>query len=134
MEDEGKEPHIVTAIIRPGFVEFNGNVAWRDGSALLKRAQRSSSSAVSLFVALSAVVVMMLTSLAAAAAATAVRSPSAMSDQKISALMTRTNERRTEKEISRMLNVHQFSVWVDQLSEARPDLALIYLPSSPIRS
>ena len=57
-----------------------------------------------------------------------------MSDQKISALMTRTNERRTEKEISRMLNVHQFSVWVDQLSEARPDLALIYLPSSPIRS
>ena len=77
MEDEGKEPHIVTAIIRPGFVEFNGNVAWRDGSALLKRAQRSSSSAVSLFVALSAVVVMMLTSLAAAAAATAVRSPSA---------------------------------------------------------
>ena len=59
-----------------------------------------------------------------------------MSDQKISALMTRTNERRTEKEISRLLNVHPFSVWADQLklSEARPDLAIIYLPSSPVRS
>ena len=75
------------------------------------------------------------------------RSLPRLSDQKISALMTRTDERRrTEKEISRLPSslpnldvclVHQFSFWADQLrpSEGGPNYPLsAFHGSSLVRS
>ena len=82
------------------------------------------------------VVVMMLTS--------SVRCPPArVSDQKISSLMTRTNERtiagrdgKGDKPMStRFLLWFGWIKWArERASEARPDLCLICLPSSPLRS
>ena len=34
VEDEGEEPQMGTALIRLGFVIFDGKVAWRDATAL----------------------------------------------------------------------------------------------------